>query len=400
MASDTMMKKTKHIENKDRISDLPDSVLLHILSFLKTTPYTVQTCILSKRWKNLWKKFHVLYLDSEWFDTLEVFTQFISQLLSRHDQGMALHAFKLYMSGQHIIEPDLFESILKYVVSYNVKHLRVWLKCDIQHFPSSLLSCHTLTSLYFHVTPSHYNKQKILFSNSLNLPSLSNLDIGAVAFLGGTEPFSACPKLIRLRISNFSILGEQNLLISSTTLVKLTIQLYCKSENDNTIELSTPSLRIFAFIGIPNKILYGIHLSSVEHVEIDAYTWNRPKAPSILLSWLLKLANIKILTVSSNTLQVLSLVPDLLKVKLHSLCNLKRLNIKKKRLEYGLYKALVRSKLAQVPATSQKEVAKLREAYKQRSTFIPKGTVRFLYQNTASVEVYGYSERKRIVRLK
>ncbi|XP_058725663.1 F-box/FBD/LRR-repeat protein At1g16930-like [Vicia villosa] len=396
-----MTKKTKHIENKDRISDLPDSVLLHILSFLKTTPYTVQTCILSKRWKNLWKKFHVLYIDSEWFNTLEVFTKFVSQLLSLHDQGMALHAFKLYMFRKHIIEPDLFESILNDAVSYNVKHLRLLLRCDIQHFPSSLLSCHTLTSLYYHVTPSHYNKPKILFPNSFNLPSLTKLVIGAVAFLGGTEPFSACPKLIRLRISHFNILGEQNLCISNTSLVKLTIEIHCKPRNDNIIELSTPSLRTFAFIGIPNQVLYGIHLSSVDRIEIDAYTWgNHPEAPSILLSWLLKLANIKILTVSSNTLQVLSLVPDLLKVKLHSLCNLKRLNIKKKRLEYGLYKALVRSKLAQVPATSQKEVAKLREAYEQRSTFIPKGIVRFLYRNTASAEVYSYSERKRIVRLK
>ncbi|AES82311.1 F-box/RNI superfamily protein [Medicago truncatula] len=36
---------------EDRLSDLPDCVLLHIMSFLKTK-CAVQTCILSKRWKN------------------------------------------------------------------------------------------------------------------------------------------------------------------------------------------------------------------------------------------------------------------------------------------------------------------------------------------------------------
>ncbi|XP_058725660.1 uncharacterized protein LOC131596952 [Vicia villosa] len=62
-------------------------------------------------------------------------------------------------------------------------------------------------------------------------------------------------------------------------------------------------------------------------------------------------------------LQVFSLVPDLLKVKFHSLCNLKKLIIKKKPLEYEVYKALLKSKLEQVPAASQKEVANLREAF-------------------------------------
>ncbi|XP_058725658.1 F-box/LRR-repeat protein At3g26922-like [Vicia villosa] len=389
------MKKTKHIENKDRISDLPDSVLLHIFSFLETTQYTVQTCILSKRWKNLWKKIYVLFLYSECFNTLDVFTKFLSQLLCLRDQGTALHAFKLFLSRQHIIEPDLFESILKYAISYNVKHLELLvIRCNIQHFPSSLLLCRTLTSLYFHVIPSLYNKPKILFPNSLNLPSLTNLDIGSVSFLGGTEPFSTCPKLTSLMIFNFNILGEQNLCISSTTLVKLTIQIHFKPENGNKIELSTPSLRTFAFIGIPIQILYLSHLSYVEHVEVNAYLWRyHLEAPSILLSWLLKLDKIKIFTVSSNILQVFSLVPDLLKVKFHSLCNLKKLIIKKKPLEYGVYKALLKRKLEQVPAASQKEVSNLREAFIQGSLIIPKGIVRFFLQNSPSAEVCCYSNR-------
>ncbi|WJX74551.1 hypothetical protein P8452_58191 [Trifolium repens] len=40
---------------------------------------------------------------------------------------------------------------------------------------------------------------------------------------------------------------------------------------------------------------------------------------SLLLTWLVELANIESLTFFSNTLEVLSTVPDLLKVELHSL---------------------------------------------------------------------------------
>jgi hypothetical protein len=39
-------------ENEDRLSDLPESVILHIMSFLNTE-YAVRTCILSTKWKDL-----------------------------------------------------------------------------------------------------------------------------------------------------------------------------------------------------------------------------------------------------------------------------------------------------------------------------------------------------------
>uniref|UniRef100_A0A803R4K9 F-box domain-containing protein n=1 Tax=Cannabis sativa TaxID=3483 RepID=A0A803R4K9_CANSA len=43
-------------DDDDRISKLPDSVIIHILSFLPTED-VVQTCILSKRWKLIWLSF-------------------------------------------------------------------------------------------------------------------------------------------------------------------------------------------------------------------------------------------------------------------------------------------------------------------------------------------------------
>ncbi|MCH98974.1 F-box protein, partial [Trifolium medium] len=86
------------------------------------------------------------------------------------------------------------------------------------------------------------------------------------------------------------------------------------------IELCTPSLRTFAFIGKPHQKISGSSLSYVKHVDIDAEILSMDMdIPRFLLSWLLELVNTKSLTVTASTLQVLSLNSDLLKIKLPSL---------------------------------------------------------------------------------
>ncbi|KAF6169531.1 hypothetical protein GIB67_042741 [Kingdonia uniflora] len=47
---------------EDKISDLPDSILHPILLFIPTLD-TVQTCILSKRWRYAWCAIPMLDLD-------------------------------------------------------------------------------------------------------------------------------------------------------------------------------------------------------------------------------------------------------------------------------------------------------------------------------------------------
>jgi hypothetical protein len=59
-------------------------------------------------------------------------------------------------------------------------------------------------------------------------------------------------------------------------------------------------------MGIPYQKFCGSGLSSVEQVNIDAEMLaNYLRPPLVLLSWLSDLSNIKSLTVSASTLQVL-----------------------------------------------------------------------------------------------
>ncbi|VVA99372.1 unnamed protein product [Arabis nemorensis] len=53
------------VKNVDQISNLPDDVLITILTSLSTEE-AVKTCILSKRWENVWKQLPFLNFDMKY----------------------------------------------------------------------------------------------------------------------------------------------------------------------------------------------------------------------------------------------------------------------------------------------------------------------------------------------
>ncbi|XP_027354129.1 putative F-box/FBD/LRR-repeat protein At1g78760 isoform X2 [Abrus precatorius] len=371
------MKKKKHSETakEDRLSDLPDCVLLHILTFVNAK-HAVRTCVLSKRWKNLWKSLPSLILHSSDFWTFKSFTKFVSRLLSLRDGSVALHHLDFERHG--CIEPQLLKRIVKYAVSHNVRQLGISVMCDINHIPLSIFSCQTLTSLKLSVCPKGYIYGSTLFPKSLNLGALISLHLQHFTFCNSdndrAEPFSACNRLSDLIIDHCTVRDSLILCISSSTLRSLTMR-SDHSKDFYKIELSTPNLRSFTFTGTPYQQLIGNNLSSLEQVNIDAEIWSTSlESPLILFSWLLELANIKSLTVSASTLQVLFLIPDLLKIKLPCLGNLKSLKVKLK-------------PLSPIFSMTVKAAKSWKAALKPSPPPIPDGIVDFLLQNSPSAKV-------------
>ncbi|KAK2437052.1 hypothetical protein QL285_021991 [Trifolium repens] len=309
----------------------------------------VQTCLLSTRWKHLWKHIPTLKLNSWRFSTKKLFATFMSKILTLRDSSTPLHALDLERDG--IIEPKLLKMILNYL-------------------------CHALTSLKLVHPKKGYDYTETLLPKSLNFPSLTNLYLADFTFYGGesgcAEPFTAFTKLNSLDIRFCNIKDARILNISNETLVDLTMVNI--SSNFAKIELYLPpSLCTFTFNGIPILKICGNGFSYVKHVDINAQIdRNSVEHALVLLSWLQDLANVESLIVTSTALQILSLVPDLLEVKLRSLCNLKSVKI---RLKEG--------------AKSLKEAAKLRKAIEPGLTPhpIPDGIVDFLRQNSPSAEV-------------
>ncbi|KEH39213.1 putative F-box domain, leucine-rich repeat domain, L domain-containing protein [Medicago truncatula] len=332
-------RQCKRQRKDDFISDLTDSVLLHILSFLNAIQ-AVQTCVLSKRWIILWKSLSTITLRSSYSRPRKRFDEFVSRIFSLRDGSTAIHTLDLYR--RHSMKHSLLRKIIEYAVSHNVQHLRIDYTCHIENFPSCLFSCHTLKSLnlsgFLYNTFVHH---KPVFRNSLNLPSLTNLSLKYFAFArsdnGCVEPFSTFKMLNSLIIDCCIVLDAQNLCISSTKLVNLSILMWASVPETYIgiyfgIELYAPSLHNFAFTGRYTPKLFGSKsvLSSIKLVSVDLrcrLISESRESSSFLLNWLVELANIESLTFYSNTLEVLSLFPDLLKAELHPLYNLKSLKI-------------------------------------------------------------------------
>jgi hypothetical protein len=294
--------------NEDRLSDLPDGVLLHILSFLNTK-HVVRTCVLSKRWKHLWKRIPTLILHSSRFSSVRQFYIFVSNILTRLDNSTALHALDLNRLGN--IEPQLLKKILNYVSSHNthLQELGINVSADSSLIMSCVSSCHALTSLKLSISSRdrYGSNSGILFPKSLNLPALTSLNLTNFVFYGGenghAEPFLAFTKLNSLVIRSCKVRDAQILSISNETLVNL--DLHNSSRDFAKIELLSPCLHTFTFVGVPLHKICGSGLSSVKQVNITAQMYSfGDMSHMVLYSWLLELANVKSLTVSSTTLQV------------------------------------------------------------------------------------------------
>ncbi|XP_045819335.1 putative F-box/FBD/LRR-repeat protein At1g78760 isoform X2 [Trifolium pratense] len=411
-------------ENQDRLSDLPDCVLLHILSFFNSK-HAVRTCVLSTRWKYIWKRIHTLILHSTDFSTVKKFSIFVSKILTLRDISTALYALDLQFHHYGDIEPQLLKNIFNHISSHNthLQELRISIDtclswdsscraralalaslCDTRRLIMSCVSlCRALTSLKLSLyPPPHYliggDNYTETFPKSLNLPLLTSLDLTNFTFCGGengcVEPFSAFTKLNSLVIGSCKVKDAQILRISSETLVNLSMYYY--SSNVAKVELSTPSLCTFTFPTRTDQKICGSGLSSVKQVNINAEECAPTVAVSmeralVLLSMLQDLANVESLTVTSLALQVLSLVPDLFKVKFSSLCNLKSLKVELIPYVYGGGLRHLREKemLKKVAAKSRQEATKLRKAFKEglRPPPIPDGIIDFLRQNSPSSEV-------------
>lgn len=302
-----MMKK----EEKDRLSDLPDFVLLHILKFLNTKQ-AVQTSVLSTRWKNLWKCLTKLTLNSSDFTSLPYFSKFVSWILSNRDDSISLTDLDLKRKG--CIETELLDYVMTYAVSHNVQRLSIEVNLNFEHgfkLHPCVFFCKSLTYLKLSIWAIPWMTE---LPSSLHLPALKYLHLEHVTFAanenGCAEPFSNCQALNTLVLDRCNLHRDAKFLeISNSKLSCLTIGSTIQ-EVAYKVVLSTPNLNSLTVMRDLIHQVSASDLSFLDQVNIDVETYfhtNIERTYSALISWLQVLANYaKIMILSSSTLKILN----------------------------------------------------------------------------------------------
>ncbi|KAF7825780.1 putative FBD-associated F-box protein [Senna tora] len=191
-------------EDFDRISQLPDSLLCHILSYLPTKT-AVLTSILSNRWRRLWTFLADLDLDDEMpsfkrhddhFQREEVsqsFSQFVYAVLLQN-QTEPIKRFRLKCIYPSCNEFNI-NAWVNAVTRRNVERFELYIPCSKYiALPRSLFNCSTLVVLK--LNKLYLNS---LESFSIHLPMLKVLHLGDDVFIRCHDSIlkllSGCPNL-------------------------------------------------------------------------------------------------------------------------------------------------------------------------------------------------------------
>ncbi|KAL3627375.1 hypothetical protein CASFOL_028738 [Castilleja foliolosa] len=239
-----MMSSNKRIKEtqSDRLSALPDSLIIHILSLLEVKESAI-TAVLSKRWINLWRESPRLVFKemSNLPDKIRDFVVRVNRTLLVLSGGRnCLNTFDIRFFYKNIYCSDV-DVWLEFAIRNNVKKLILQLAST----RSPILDVYSLPQMMFHNSSLEY----LVLSGCVVAPrrtvewqSLTKLVIARVELQNHVieKILSGCPVLLFLGLSN--CWGFNNLEVESKSLHKLLVYYH----QENGLNQNKPLLRISA----------------------------------------------------------------------------------------------------------------------------------------------------------
>ncbi|XP_043688471.1 F-box/FBD/LRR-repeat protein At1g16930-like isoform X2 [Telopea speciosissima] len=307
-------KSTMKRKSQDKISSLPDSILLHILSLLPIKS-AVATSALAKRWKDLstCNLIHATNLDFgdevEDNQAPEQFVDFVNRWLNIH-VGRKIERFRLCFDPNDRFQSDVVNWI-GFATKKNVKELhldfchrldqydiRGEVSSDEQkpfELPEFLFSNESLT----HLDLSHCVLSLPLDFSGFGF--LQTLRLRDVHITENTLEFllSNCPLLDKLILRECSPLQSIKIPESNQQLRTLTL---CHCWQVSEIEISAPNIRSFLFWG---KLMQSFSIKNNAALEEAViYTRDRQDArpEDVRMKILSDLSHVKILTICGGAL--------------------------------------------------------------------------------------------------
>lgn len=278
----------------DRLSNLPDSVLLKILSFLKAREIA-QTRILSKRWLKLWSFAPCLCFDiADFLDrdagkvtdaVLEKFRNFVTSFLLTRDDASEIHTFRLLCPGITCVDFNVYQlkcqqgyhdvdsekiadsasTWVFYALKHNPKMLEVSFSGDYSlNLPNCLFTCKTLEDVNMCFDTRDY---KDLGPATVCLPKLKTLNLSYALFYNDNleKVLSGCPALESLSLNGCIVCN-----FSSCTVKKLQL-LGCMTDK---VTISVPEVEILEFdVDMETKITLK-DASKVTQATITSYGYD------------------------------------------------------------------------------------------------------------------------------
>ncbi|CAN1850772.1 F-box/LRR-repeat protein 13 [Linum perenne] len=264
----------------DRLSSLPDAILDHILSFVNTKT-VVQTSILSRRWKCVWKHVPALNLDHSSFERFSSFATFVDKVLALRDplnvnrvsyygcypdeeddddeeeeeedddhffSGYRFTSSALADTGSMVVEDPLVERVVEYAVFHGASHLDLGVDYSCSRKTNGYRFSESYTSIFgSDLETLSINSFEIdsLFG-SFDFRALTEMELVYCDFQYGQDelldPFSRfpCLKNLVLRSNHRDCSGRDNKFrISGPQLLNLKLL----NLHIERIEISAPKLK-------------------------------------------------------------------------------------------------------------------------------------------------------------
>ncbi|KAB2610574.1 F-box/LRR-repeat protein [Pyrus ussuriensis x Pyrus communis] len=249
-----MEETSSEAPNTRNLNDLPEELLLHILSFLPTLD-SVQTSLISRKWRPLWSRVPSLNFNYQLFppyepplDTRDFYAEFIDRVLISRPNS-PVHTFRLSFIYHH----------------YYASHVDSWLRSAVTNLRARELYLHFFIDLNFHNDEGRNHiydfrfsllrngcvEKLILMRCDLTLPAkLSTMRFGSIRFIcfdhvyledpAVKDLLSACPNMEVFEING--CLGPHHLEICSTSLKRLILEFGYITEKKQTLLVDCPKL--------------------------------------------------------------------------------------------------------------------------------------------------------------
>ncbi|XP_030930763.1 F-box protein At4g09920-like [Quercus lobata] len=274
----------------DRFSDLSNSLLCHILSFL-TTKEAVATSILSRRWKTLWTRVPKLDLDTddmhlsldkigECNEPINIsYTDVLSRVLALHIAPF-IRSFRLRCNSD--CAPFHFDTWTRTAIARNVEELKLLIFYSYgihMGLPCSIFYCQTLVALELSggidLDPP----------SSFQLPNLKILRLLEIYYCKDSSCFSwllsGCPVLEDLSFERdgYDCLYHFQISVPTLKCLHIAFRPYRLDLNDYTIEIKAPALEYFKFEGDLGHIVLLEKLDNL--FEADVYICSFDESDSL-----------------------------------------------------------------------------------------------------------------------